>query len=90
MRIFQTYGWTKRFTFGVFDANNPNSVTPWTMSKSIVRSEHSWDSYTLPNDAWYMRGPTEISAKGTWVRFDTRTVIPSSGMTSPSFLTGVM
>ena len=74
----------------VFDANNPNSVTPWTMSKSIVRSEHSWDSYTLPNDAWYAGTYGEFQQKGTWVRFDTRTVIPSSGMTSPSFLTGVM
>ena len=74
----------------VFDADNPNAATPWTMTKSIVRSEHQWTSYTLPNDAWFAGTYGELQQKGTWVRFDTRTVIPSSGMTSPSFLTGVM
>ncbi|MGC6510379.1 MAG: hypothetical protein ACON4U_18315 [Myxococcota bacterium] len=74
----------------VFDSDHPNLAMPWTMSKSIVRSEHSWSSYTLPNDAWYAGTYGEFQQKGTWVRFDTRATVPSSGMTSSTFIVGVM
>ena len=74
----------------VFDSNNPNSGTVWTMAQPIIRSEHSWSDYTLPYDAWYAGTYGEFQQKGTWVRFDTTTVIPISGMTSTEFIAGVM
>ena len=74
----------------IFDSHNPNSGTVWTMTESIVRSDYTWSNYTLPNDAWYAGIYGEFQQKGTWVRFDTRTVIPSSGMASSDFLVGVM
>ena len=74
----------------VFDSDDPNTGDFWTMTQAIVRSEHSWSDYTLPNDAWYAGTYGEFEQKGTWIRFDTRTVIPSSGMTSSEFLAGVL
>jgi hypothetical protein len=74
----------------VFDAANPNSIQPWTMTKQIVRSDHIWNDYTLPQDAWHAGLYGEFSQKGTWVRFDTTDVIPESGMNSKDFIVGVM
>lgn len=74
----------------VFDANSPNTNTFWTMTKEIIRSEHNWNSYTLPNDAWYAGTYAEYQQKGAWVRFETRTVIPSTGMSSSLFMAGVL
>ena len=72
----------------VFDANNPNTTSFWTMTGEIIRSEHNWSEYTLPNDAWYAGTYAEYQQKGVWLRFDTRTVI--SSMTSSDFMVGVL
>ena len=74
----------------IFDSHNPLSGASWTMSKSIVRSEHQWNSYTLPYDAYYSSLYAELQQQGAWVRFDTSTVIPNSGMSSTDFITGIM
>jgi hypothetical protein len=74
----------------VFDASNPTMSQPWTMTKQIVRSEHNWIDYTLPQDAWHASLYGEFAQKGVWLRFDTTTVIPESGMTSGNFIVGVM
>ena len=60
------------------------------MTQAIVRSDHSWSDYTLPGDASFAGLYGEFQQKGAWVRFDTSTVIPSSGMESTSFMAGVM
>jgi len=74
----------------VFDSINPNSGTMWTVNQAIVRSEHTWSDYTLPSDASFAGTYGEFQQKGAWVRFDTSAVIPGSGMTSPTFVAGVM
>ena len=74
----------------VFDSNEPTNSNPWTATKSIVRAEHNWTDYTLPHNAWYAGTYGEYAQKGSWVRFDMRSSIPQSGMTSPEFITGVM
>jgi len=74
----------------VFDSPTPMSGPNWTMAKSIVRAEQSWTDYMLPNDAWYAGTYGEFAQKGVWVRFETRELIPVSGMTSTDFLVGVM
>lgn len=74
----------------VFDAPTPQVTSFWTMTKGIVRSEHNWMSYTLPQDAYHASLYGEFQQQGTWVRFNTTEVIPSSGMGSSEFLVGVM
>ena len=74
----------------VFDTDNPNTSQPWIMTKEIVRSEHNWIDYILPQDAWHAGLYGEFSQKGMWLRFDTTTLIPISGMGSNNFIVGVM
>ena len=73
----------------LFDSNTPTSTSGWTLGQSIVRAEHTWSSYTLPYDAWYAGTYGEFAQQGTWVRYDTRSVVPSTGMTSSDFIVGV-
>lgn len=74
----------------VFDAPNPFDAPDWTVTRGIVRSEHTWTSYTLPQDAYHASLYGEFAQQGAWVRFDTTSVIPTSGMNSTDFLVGVM
>jgi hypothetical protein len=73
----------------LFDSADPNSGSSWSMSKGVIRSDHNWSNYTLPTDAWYAGTYGEFAQKGTWLRFDTRTVVPPTGMTSSDFIVGV-
>jgi len=74
----------------LFDSNNPTVGPSWTMTQQVVRSQLTWSDYTLPFDAYHAGLFGEYQQKGAWLRFDTTTIVPLSGMTSTDFIAGVM
>ena len=70
----------------VIDANDPQYTTPWTFTLPVVRSQLTWSDYVLPSDAYYSGPLGQFNHKGAWLRFDTTSTIPVSGMTSSDFI----
>ena len=73
----------------VYDGPDPRTATGWSLTEAVNRPELIWSDYTLPGDAAISGYFGEFSQKGAWLRFDMTGVIPDTGMTSPTFVTGI-
>jgi len=69
----------------VWDGDNPYE-TGWKVTQTFRKDDHEWDDTTLtnPSSAW------ELNQKYAWWTFDFTGTIPTSGMTGPDYLVGVV
>ena len=86
---FDTYGDNADITIEIYDANNPNTVTPWTVTQTIKRSDWEWREVRLPDDAATAGQTFDFDQMRAWVSFDFSDLIPESGMTSDQYLVSV-
>ena len=86
---FDFYGDDQPLTVEIYDADNPNMVTPWVVTQTIRRSDWEWREITLPDDAATAGQTFDYDQMRAWVSFDFSETIPESGMTSDRYLVSV-
>ena len=72
-------------TIEVFDAANPNHVSPYILSQTLEVDALSWEDVSLQSPQVAL----EYNHKRAWWNFDFSSVIPETGMQSSEFLVSV-
>ena len=70
---FETYNDNYDITIEIYDANNPNTVNPWVITQTVIRSDWEWREIRLPSDAatagqihgWASAGPANGHARSS-------------------------
>lgn len=86
---FDEYDDSSILSIEIYDANNPNSVTPWVVQQTIRRSDWEWREVRLPDDAATAGQTFDFDQMRAWVSFDFATTIPQSGMNSAQYIISV-
>ena len=79
----------------IYDSSNPGQVEPWTVLQTLNKNELNWDRVVLPAppsgpvDELSGFFPTEQVQYQAWWEFDFSSIIPETGMQSPSFTVAV-
>lgn len=86
---FNSYGDNQPLTVEIYDADNPNTTTPWVVTQTIRSDDWHWREVTLPYDAAIAGQDGNYDQMRAWVSFDFSDTIPESGMTSDRYLVSV-
>jgi hypothetical protein len=85
--FYDFYDDSNRLTIHVYDSENPTGSTPYSSSKTIIKSEHTWESILLGPDAdWSGSDPQQ---RGAWIDFDFSSIIPENGFDSSRYFVAV-
>lgn len=75
----------QQVTVEIWDADDPQSTTPYVVTQTFRKDELTWEDVTL-TDASTALYPSQRKA---WWSFDFTDVIPTTGLTGPEYLVSV-
>lgn len=82
---FWNYPTDVKLAVEVWDADRPDTSTPWTVVQTLDTAALSWTTGLVKKD----REGFASKMKTAWWKFDFSNVIPQDGMSSPRYVVGV-